>query len=105
MSSREISCCSTPETRSRQLPARAPSHETHPRSLDTLARVCPSSRPWWLGSTDDTLHVSIRSCYSSSYVTHNNTYYDRKQHNSKSRESSTTIKLELCVFSGVRIIL
>jgi hypothetical protein len=32
-----------PETRTRQLP-RALRHETHPCSLGTLARACPSSR-------------------------------------------------------------
>jgi hypothetical protein len=36
--------------------------------------------------------VSIRSCYSSSYVTHNNTYYDRKQHDNKSNNERIYFK-------------
>jgi hypothetical protein len=38
-------------------------HETHPRSLDTLARACPSSHPWWLGSMDDTLQPGLLYAY------------------------------------------
>jgi hypothetical protein len=38
-------------------------HETHPRSLDTLARACPSSRPWWLGSMDGTLRPGLLYAY------------------------------------------
>jgi hypothetical protein len=45
------------------------------------------------------LFHSTRATLRSTSHTHNNTYYDRKQHDNKRVDKAqTTIKLELCVF-------